>query len=267
MGKLTDEQKIEICRKYQTNNYTLNDLAIEFSVVPTSIKSILLKRNIEIINRVYSKYTINKNYFDIIDTEDKAYFLGLLYADGYNSTNRFGIDLQEKDKEILYLFSTYLESNHPITIRKLNDKNKNWQNQYKLCISNTYLCNQLTKLGCIPRKSLVLTFPTEEQVPFYLIRHFIRGMWDGDGSIYVSNNRIGTNITSTYAICNSISDILSTQCYFTGTICKDKRSKHTTSILYLTGSKAITFLRWIYQDSTIYLKRKYEKYLEIEKSF
>ena len=44
--------------------------------------------------------------------------------------------------------------------------------------------NDLIKQGCVPNKSLILTFPNKYQVPKNLINHFIRGYFDGDGSIY-----------------------------------------------------------------------------------
>ena len=50
---------------------------------------------------------INKNFFNKIDTEEKAYFLGFLYADGYNNTDRnsVALSLKEDDKEILEKYS------------------------------------------------------------------------------------------------------------------------------------------------------------------
>jgi hypothetical protein len=86
--KLTDEQKIEICNKYKTGEYTLIKLANEYNVKYPTVSSILKVRKISLrkdISALHQKYTINQNYFDKIDTEEKAYFLGFLYADGYNN--------------------------------------------------------------------------------------------------------------------------------------------------------------------------------------
>ena len=70
-----------------------------------------------------NKYTFNKDYFERIDSKDKAYFLGLLYADGCNSISAtkqhhtIVLNLQEKDKDILDIFNKYINSNKPLTYR------------------------------------------------------------------------------------------------------------------------------------------------------
>lgn len=70
-----------------------------------------------------NKYTFNRDYFERIDSKDKAYFLGLLYADGCNSistTQRHCtiiLNLQEKDKDILNVFNKYINSNKPLAYR------------------------------------------------------------------------------------------------------------------------------------------------------
>lgn len=75
------------------------------------------------------KYTINENYFDNIDTNNKAYILGLFYSDGCNYTpqHRVKLELQQKDKNILDKINIEIQSNKPLTFNKLNDKNANWQ--------------------------------------------------------------------------------------------------------------------------------------------
>ena len=70
-----------------------------------------------------NKYTFNKDYFERIDSKDKAYFLGFLYADGCNSISTTQhhctiiLNLQEKDKDILDIFNKYINSNKPLTYR------------------------------------------------------------------------------------------------------------------------------------------------------
>lgn len=85
------------------------------------------------------KYTFNKNYFEKIDSEDKAYFLGLLYADGCNSTSAtqnhasIVLNLQEGDKEILEKFMKYINSNKPLLYRP---KQENHNPQYRFVINS-----------------------------------------------------------------------------------------------------------------------------------
>lgn len=129
----------------------------------------------------------NENYFDIIDTPQKAYFLGLLYADGCIShTTRtsgsicyiMAIALQEDDKYVLEKFRIEMERPNNLLFIRGNDHRK-----AKFCftVSGEKIHHDLEKHGCVERKSLILQFPTT--VPEELMSHFIRGYFDGDGCI------------------------------------------------------------------------------------
>lgn len=57
----------------------------------------------------------------------------------------------------------------------------------RIQISSKTLTADLLKLGCTPRKSLTLKFPNDGIFKSNdLIRHFIRGYFDGDGSVFIS---------------------------------------------------------------------------------
>lgn len=137
-------------------------------------------------SEMYRIYPLNQKYFDIIDDEYKAYWLGLLYADGCNKDDRgsWSIELQEQDKYLLDGLNKSLNCEKPLLFRDLKSKKPNWSNSYTLEINSKYMCERLTELGCHPRKSLTLKFPTENQVPVHLLQHFIRGYIDGDGCIF-----------------------------------------------------------------------------------
>lgn len=276
MRKLTDEQKIEIVKEYVENDVTCSFLARKYNVTPPAIISILRVRNISIRNDMSTlkrKYPINENYFDKIDTEDKAYFLGLLYADGYNSEGIAGasIGLQESDRDILEKFIFYLEYiGKPLSINV--PKNPIHKNICVLRIHSEKIAKQLAKLGCTKRKSLVLKFPTEEQVPKHLLRHFVRGHFDGDGSISsgIANNTsksfvLSLCIVSTFEYCTSELEYISNEIDINFTFRKCDNSESNSYRIDSGGNQQVfKFLEWLYKDSTIYLDRKYNKYLEIK---
>ena len=124
-------------------------------------------------------YSVNEDYFNKIDSEDKAYFLGLLYADGYNYTagknKHFSLSLVDTD--VLILFKKAINSKH--SIYKIKLQNERYTQQYRLQINSKKLCERLTQLGCIQNKGKVLTFPSNDNLPQELIPHFIRGYFDG----------------------------------------------------------------------------------------
>ena len=126
----------------------------------------LQETGIEIVNRQNERGT-NHNTFEIIDTEEKAYWLGFLYADGCISKNQniIQIALKRADKTHLEKFREFIgNTNNKITYSK-NTKS------YRFCFNSKKIKQDLIKLGCIPAKSLTLKFPTEKQIPKDLIRH------------------------------------------------------------------------------------------------
>lgn len=131
------------------------------------------------------KHNLNESFFEKIDSEEKAYFLGLMYSDGYifssKHTKGLGIQLQEPDKELLIKFNQCLKSNYPLMVVKRLDENH--QNCIRLYGYSKKIAEDLTKQGCFENKTKKLQFPSCNQVPSNLIHHFIRGYFDGDGCV------------------------------------------------------------------------------------
>lgn len=140
----------------------------------------------------------NDNFFEKIDNELKAYWLGFLYADGcvlfYSdksstgstvNTNRITLSMHERDIEHLRNWLVALESKSNILRKAKSGREKVYV--YSV-INSEKMCKDLIKQGCLQTKSLKLKFPTVEQVPIDLQRHFIRGYFDGDGCISTRSN-------------------------------------------------------------------------------
>lgn len=264
---------IESCilKKYQTQKYSLGALGKEYKISTHNIKKILSNNGIKILPCYISrrKNHFDQNYFNIIDSEEKAYFLGLLYADGCVSAgNRITIRLQATDKHILENFKKSIKSTAKLYLTKA--KKITHQDQYAIILSSETMYNDLIKLGCIPKKSLILKFPTEDQVPRYLIRHFIRGYFDGDGHIafYKRKNKefylLKSELIATEDFCNELSKITLSTLGIKPS--KLRKRKETTTRYWLLGGtqQAIKFLTWIYYNSSIYINRKYKTYTQAE---
>lgn len=210
-----------------------------------------------------SKYSLDINYFDVIDTEDKAYFLGFLYADGNvgKNKNTISIVLSEKDLQILEDFKKYLKTNKPIyNVKGKYSINHKETKKVKIEICNEHFHKSLIKLNVFPNKSLSLTFPDVSIVPEHLIRHFIRGFFDGDGTIYKPNtsNFHHLGFISTLEMCQSLQKILNS-----GKIYKENRLQNK-NVYYLKIFKKKDVERvcnFMYENANVFLKRKHEKYL------
>ena len=201
------------------------------------------------------KYNLNENFFDCIDTEEKAYFLGLLWADGTNIVNKncVEIGLQDRDKHILDSMLKSMEASYPIKCKE--SKYPGGRDIYSVSIFSEHMSSQLNNIGMVPNKSLVLRFPT--CIDESLLHHFIRGVFDGDG--YISHgNDYTCEIVGTEAFCIKLKEILLKQGIESKIYNTTLRKETSTRRLYI-GKKenVIKFLHYIYEGSSLYLYRKY----------
>lgn len=202
-----------------------------------------------------NKKAVNENVFEIIDTEEKAYWLGFMYADGCvnRTSNRIELSLKEEDYNHIVKFKTFLESEHTIGKKSKTIKDKTYIS-YRLGITNEKLKNDLIKHGCVPNKTKVLKFPKLNKK---FIKHFIRGYLDGDGCItHHATSKISLEILGTEDFLRAILDYYKFP--------NDKyiyTFKHSDiKRLILSGDKAFKVIDNLYKDSNIYLDRKFNLY-------
>ena len=129
----------------------------------------------------------DKNFFRSINSEAKAYFLGLMFSDGWVLKNepRFGLGLKITDLHIIKTFKKYIKAKKEIYFndKTTTNRNINPETQATLTLNSQITKNHLMRLGIIPRKSLKIKFPNNKKVPDKYLKHFVRGYFDGDGSI------------------------------------------------------------------------------------
>lgn len=271
-GKIDPKDYVKIVELYN-NNLSSSKIGEMFNVTHGAILQILeqqgcQRRNADDTHRIYP---IREDYFNIIDTQEKAYILGFTYADGCNhlENNYFDYDLSVKDADILKKISEriYLEKPHDriryYSREKEHKGKKKVLHSAVLSINSKHMCNVLNNLGCEPRKSFTAKFPEWLQDKT-LQRHFIRGYYDGDGGTHVSYKKGGC----------SISKIIGTSA-FIQSLCSIIRLETSVNIyvevirsdlqrLYISGNQQVKrFLDWLYLGSTIHLDRKHLKYLEL----
>lgn len=220
--------------------------------------------------QVWRKYHFNEDYFESIDTEEKAYWLGFLYADGYVNSQKTSFELRVKESDYLHLqkFIDCIEGDMPIrpTEKKVKDKTYlGWSIQ----ANSKKFKDDLIKQGCTENKSLTIKFPTEEQVPKHLIHHFIRGYIDGDGTYVLKKNVYKGKKKTTISYGISV-EIAGTQEFCEGYIkalnlhenkihpLHSDTTVNSRRILY-GGQYGLQIVHQLYDDATIYLDRKYQK--------
>jgi intein-encoded DNA endonuclease-like protein len=243
----------------------LTEIAKVYNTNYLSIRNLLHSNNIEIIqNNIRSrKYTLNEEYFSEINTEEKAYFLGLLYADGYVNENKRTIvlSLKSDDVKILEYFTKCIESTKPLSF--INEKNGRGS-QFSFCVTSRKITEDLIKLGCIPRKSLVLKFPTEEQVPQHLVNHFIRGYFDGDGCITFNLNtrKFKFSLAGTFDFLFNTKRIIEKEASLNNI--KIHPHKNIFYLEYTGIPQCNRIYKYLYENSSVYLDRKIQKFKIIQ---
>ena len=268
--RLNHQEKSDLFMMYETGNYTAVELSQLFPITNVAI-SALLKRNgyeAKSQSELQRKYPIQEDFFDVIDTEEKAYTLGLLYADGCNQTDRNSVSLglKETDKEILDKITALIQPTKPLQyINMSSQRNKegfeNSKNQYRLVIANKHISERLVELGCGKAKTHNLTFPTEAQVSSYLIRHFIRGYFDGDGCISGAVKKV--DIVGTEKFLKTVQVILLKEIGIKESKLNRRHNEREDEIrcLQICGRHQVDkFKDFIYKDATVFLSRKKDKF-------
>ncbi len=203
--------------------------------------------------RYRNSLPIDETFFQTIDTEEKAYFLGFLSADGFVDRNGrvFRLGLQLRDEHILHQMKAAMKSGHPIKDRKSKAGFPGSGPQMFLAISSITLVSDLAKYGIVPGKSKTLTFP---DLPTDMERHFARGSFDGDGHIRIRPKRLFCFL-GTEAFVDGINGAIHRH---TGI----RLSKYPTpGVWRLSGYGGSTdVLRWMYEGATVSLNRKRETY-------
>ena len=193
--------------------------------------------------------------FEKIDTEEKAYWLGFLYADGNvsKSEDKIELSLAEVDLKHIQKFKEFMGIENKICYREQ-------QKAYRISFRSQSCKQDLIDKGCVPAKSLILKFPNEEQVPKELIRHFIRGYFDGDGWFTNTEKCFQTGIIGTKEFIEGTFKYLEENNI--KTTCKIFNKGNVFKYNLNSYYDVKKFLNWIYKDSNIYLDRKYEHYLD-----
>lgn len=171
-----------ILEQYQ-KGASLLDVAATYSVNHRTIRRIILDNGGTIRCAGAKFHTVDATYFHSIDTEEKAYWLGFLLADGCVHGGKIQIALQARDKDHLHKFARSVQSDAPVYYPA--------SDSVRIDIYSAEMCRDLARWNVVPRKSLIATPP---QLDSHLQHHFWRGCFDGDGCIHVRATGCGVSL-------------------------------------------------------------------------
>lgn len=228
-----------------------------------------------------SPYNCNYDFFKNIDTEEKAYWFGFIAADGWININKstnsgcLGIELQYNDINHLKKFNKSINGNYKITDRErvcnIDSKYKNISKECCIRIFSIDMVNDLINIGITTNKTRDFSFPV--WIDESLHAAFIRGYFDGDGCVRTRMRKLSSGQVVEDPMCDIISankdflDKIRAMLYDKFGICSYIYADKNCHRLYIHKNEhTLKFLNYIYKDASIYLDRKYDKYLSIIKN-
>lgn len=260
---ITEELKQDIIKYYQSQPMTLKQVADKYGLSNPTVGKIL---------KDVPKYTKSKiknpnlkeDFFQNIDCEEKAYFLGLLIADGNvfipsdgGRQASISITLDLNDEYMLQKFKDIVNSNTSI--------GHDGRGCGQIAVRSNIMAKDLAKYGVVPRKSEYTYLPEIEDK---YMSHLIRGILDGDGSIQAKlnkNNKFLHSISfcGTHQLMQDISDY----CFNKLSLKKkptiyDYKDRKLSETKIQNINDMTKFGNWIYRDANIFLIRKKNIYLD-----
>lgn len=217
----------------------------------------------------HATYGVDKTFFNNIDTEEKAYILGFICADGHVNANqhRISITLKDSDYRMLEKIRDAMHSTHPIKRNIVHDnpytKSENAiLYQCSISINGKSLVQPLINMGISGKKTYTLNSSIMNYIPENLVRHFLRGYFDGDGCIswdrrYSYGNKTVIKVAGNLEFLQgSFNKYFPTNC----TLRLYKKSKQCYEYTIQNKKEVMKFLNYLYANSKIYLDRKYKLY-------
>lgn len=248
--KISDETVINF---YTKEPISMERCAKHFNLCSVTISRTLKRNDIHIWSRQELKQKdLNVNFFKEIDTEEKAYFLGLIFADGCvfknsdkNNSLLVSIQLQKQDGYLIEKFKEVTKAPRKIVIDK-RDGSKS------ITIVNNVFVNNLINHGVKIHKENRVFIPINSS----LQHHFIRGLFDGDGSFYRTNhfNLMLCGYSYFHDIYNFIIKTLNMNSV------KVSFTDNTYNCRWGSQKDVMNFANYIYKDATIYLERKFNEF-------
>ncbi|PSB26344.1 LAGLIDADG family homing endonuclease [Chlorogloea sp. CCALA 695] len=244
------EQDLDVLTKnYKIFSY--QDLAFKLNKTEIAVRTRISKLGLG-----RKRHTLNESYFEYIDNPNKAYFLGFIMGDGCVSKNRLKISIHKKDSIILETFKELLDATQPIT--------KCVESKLEICIYNPQIVLSLNKWNIIERKSFVAQLPKLEDT---YLPHFIRGIFDADGSIcrrkYIPKKQysgayfcIGTGSSG---MAKDLNKVFILNNINTSIRTRVREGKKPYYEIHTSNNSEIAKLKdFLYSSADFYLKRKYE---------
>lgn len=248
----TKRQERDIKKLYQSG-LTISQVADKFNVSYTGMLNAL--RKLGVTRRPAArKYVVNEHIFDVIDTEEKAYWLGFLYADGCLIKTHVTLTLAEKDRDHIERFVDFMGSDTPISIKTQNLQTKNPYPRATVTISGKHLSARLKELGIVVGRTVSIQ-DIWRQIPPELLHHWVRGFFDGDGC---AEKKPHIHFSLTREVGESLIELFAKEA---GTnsdlkLVRNTRSNVVCNLKYKGYNNTMKIINYMYKEAKTWMPRK-----------
>lgn len=256
------KQMLDAAQEFVSGTLTIQETMAKYNVCYASIYTAIKRFGLTYKYTYGRTVFFNEDYFDIIDNEHKAYWLGFLFADGSLSKsdpkvsgyNRLSLSLSDKDLCHVQAFATAIEM--PSDQVKISHNYKDINNIAYVHCNSLKMCNNLIRLGYTIYKTNRQHIP---QINDNYINHFIRGYFDADGCVWGTFSNGAFEICSSSPILLEIKQKLIDSCNLPNN--KVYYCKNSITIKWGGRIQALKIFRYLYDNATIYLERKHQKFV------
>lgn len=255
--------------EFLNSSISLTKMAAREGTTRQTLAKHFRELGVEIINK-QNRLKFDNTVFDCIDTEEKAYWLGFIFADGYISSDSLKgksrylleISLKASDKNHLDKFNKFMKHENASKVTIEDAKcGKTICKRCRWYVANKHLWETLNSYGCTPRKSLTLKFPDESIFKSKdLIRHFIRGYFDGDGCFTRHIHHIIVSPAISFLGTKDFLDKILEYSKIEANYRHDKYYTEFTWTLEYHKEQGIELINYLYNNCITYLDRKYKLY-------
>lgn len=235
--------------------YSISNLVEIFGVSASTVRRNLKGLGFNLSKNTCRRFTLNESYFDKIDTEAKAYWLGFLLADGCirNNSVTLTINLAKRDKLHLVMFLDHLESNYLIkpAPKKI----------VSVSLTSKQLTGRLHELGIVANKKTPFTKFSDS-----LLHHYWRGVIDGDGCITWQKHKRKNGVIKKQPVIKLVGNLSTCVAFrqFCLTITNTNAAvnpaeKKNAFRFRLHGPKAKLVIKILYDKATTALSRKLDR--------
>lgn len=268
--RITPELKQKVVNCYKREPMTIADCSREMGLSCPVIINILNEYNIKRYSktRIFSPQ-LNERYFQFIDSEAKAYYLGLLITDGniFIDTSpahrqaSISITQNEADKWMLERFLQEVQSNTSVGY--------DGRGACQAAIKSDLMAKDLKQYGVIPNKTLLAYLPKIDDM---YMSHLIRGILDGDGNITSTYTSLGKHkhaisFCGSHKLMCDIKEYICSNIGCSNVSVYDYNDRHLSEVKWQSINDMYCIGEWIYNDANIYFVRKHSAYLDFKSKY